>query len=101
MGIEAVKSSTPAPCRQMIKDALKLMMNKTEDDVINFIEKCRKEFKTLPPEDISFPRTASNVEKYKAHSTIYAKGTPIHIRCLLYTSPSPRDLSTSRMPSSA
>jgi DNA polymerase elongation subunit (family B) len=80
MGIEAVKSSTPAPCRAMIKDALKLMMNKTEDDVIDFIEKCRKEFKTLPPEDISFPRTASNVEKYKAHSTIYAKGTPIHIR---------------------
>jgi DNA polymerase elongation subunit (family B) len=34
MGIEAVKSSTPAPCRKMIKDALKLMMNGTEDDVI-------------------------------------------------------------------
>ena len=27
MGIEAVKSSTPAPCRKMIKDGLKLMMN--------------------------------------------------------------------------
>ena len=80
MGIEAVKSSTPAPCRAMIKDALKLMMSGTEDDVIDFIEKSRKEFKTLPPEDISFPRSASNVEKYKAHSTIYAKGTPIHIR---------------------
>ena len=25
----------------------------------------------------------------------------LHYRCLLYTSPSPRDLSTSRMPSSA
>ena len=85
MGIEAVKSSTPAPCRDMIKSALKLMMNKTEDDVIEFIEKCRKEFRKLPPEDISFPRTASNVEKYKASSTIYAKGTPIHIRgALLY-----------------
>jgi len=85
MGIEAVKSSTPAPCRDMIKSALKLMMNKTEDDVIEFIEKCRKEFRNLPPEDISFPRTASNVEKYKASSTIYAKGTPIHIRgALLY-----------------
>ena len=85
MGIEAVKSSTPAPCRDMIKSALKLMMNKTEDDVIEFIEKCRKEFRKLSPEDISFPRTASNVEKYKASSTIYAKGTPIHIRgALLY-----------------
>ena len=39
MGIEAVKSSTPAPCRKMIKDALKLMMNGTEDEVIDFIDK--------------------------------------------------------------
>ena len=28
-------------------------------------------------------------------------GEPIPLICLLYTSPSPRDLSTSRMPSSA
>ena len=80
MGIEAVKSSTPAPCRAMIKDALKLMMNATEDDVQKFIEDSRKKFRKLPPEDIAFPRTASNVQKYKAHSTIYEKGTPIHIR---------------------
>ena len=85
MGIEAVKSSTPAPCRAMIKDALKIMMNGTEEEVIDFIDQSRKEFKKLPPEDIAFPRSASNVEKYKAHSTIYAKGTPIHIRgALLY-----------------
>ncbi len=80
MGIEAVKSSTPAPCRQMIKDALKIMMNGTEDEVIDFIDQSRKEFKKLPPEDIAFPRSASDVVKYQAHSTIYAKGTPIHIR---------------------
>ena len=80
MGIEAVKSSTPAPCRQLIKEALKLIMNGTEDDVIDFIEQSRKDFKNLPPEDISFPRSASNVEKYRAVNSIYAKGTPIHIR---------------------
>ena len=80
MGIEAVKSSTPAPCRALIKSALKLMMNGTEEEVIDFIEESRKQFKKLPPEEIAFPRTASNVQKYKAHSTIYAKGTPIHIR---------------------
>ena len=85
MGIEAVKSSTPAPCRQMIKDALKIMMNGTEDEVIDFIDQSRKEFKKLSPEDIAFPRSASDVVKYQAHSTIYAKGTPIHIRgALLY-----------------
>jgi len=80
MGIEAVKSSTPAPCRQMIKDGLKLMMSGTEDDVIDFIEKCRREFKSLPPEAIAFPRTASDVRKYRSSSDIYIKGTPIHIR---------------------
>ncbi len=80
MGIEAVKSSTPAPCRKMIKDALKLMMTGTEEDVIDFIDKSRDEFKKLPPEDISFPRSASDVVKYKSSSTIYIKGTPIHIR---------------------
>ena len=80
MGIEAVKSSTPAPCRAMIKDALKLIMNDTEENVQKFIEECRTNFRKLPPEEIAFPRTANNIQKYKAHSTIYAKGTPIHIR---------------------
>jgi DNA polymerase elongation subunit (family B) len=80
MGIEAVKSSTPAPCRKMIKDALKLMMSGTEDEVIEFIENARKKFKSLPPEQISFPRSASDVVKYKSSSDIYIKGTPIHIR---------------------
>ena len=80
MGIEAVKSSTPAPCRQMIKDGLKLMMSGTEEQVIEFIDRCRSDFRKLPPEQIAFPRTASDVRKYRSHSDIYAKGTPIHIR---------------------
>ena len=80
MGIEAVKSSTPAPCRKMIKDALKIMMTGTEDDVIKFIDKSREQFKKLPPEQISFPRSVSDVTKYKGSSEIYIKGTPIHCR---------------------
>jgi len=85
MGIEAVKSSTPAPCRKMIKDALNLMMGGTEEEVIEFIDNARAKFKKMPPEDISFPRTVSDVNKHKSHSTIYAKGTPIHVRgALLY-----------------
>jgi len=56
------------------------MMSGTEDDVIEFIDKCRRDFKELSPESIAFPRTASDVEKYKASSTIYAKATPIHVR---------------------
>ena len=80
MGIEAIRSSTPAPCRKMIKDSLKIMMSGTEDDVIKFIENCRKEFKTLSPEQIACPRTVSEVDKYKSSLTIYSKSTPIHVR---------------------
>ena len=80
MGIEAVKSSTPAPCRTMIKNGLKLMMSGTEEEVIDFIDKCRKEFKALPPEQIAFPRSVSDVGKYRSYSNIYSKGTPIHCR---------------------
>ncbi len=80
MGIEAVKSSTPAPCRKMIKDGLKIMMSGTEDEVIKFIDECRQKFKSLPPEEIAFPRTASDIRKYYSSSNIYASKTPIHVR---------------------
>ena len=80
VGIEAVKSSTPAPCRQMIKDTIKLIMNGTEDEVINYIDKCRSNFKKLPVEQIAFPKSISDIRKYKSSSDIYAKGSPIHVR---------------------
>ena len=85
MGIEAVKSSTPAPCRDKIRDCLKVIMNETESDAIKFIQDFRKTFKTLPAEEIAFPRTASNVEKWMDRTTVYKKGTPIHVRgALMY-----------------
>ena len=85
MGLEAVKSSTPAPCRQKIKDALKIVMTKTEDEMIAFIDNFRKAFNQLPPEEISFPRSINDVDKHKSSSTLYSKGTPIHARgAILY-----------------
>ena len=85
MGLEAVKSSTPAPCRQKIKDALKIVMTKTEDEMISFIDNFRKAFNELPPEEISFPRSINDVDKHKSSSTLYCKGTPIHARgAILY-----------------
>jgi DNA polymerase elongation subunit (family B) len=85
MGIEAIKSSTPAPCRQKIKDALKVIMTKTEEDLQKFIKDFRKEFSSLPPELISFPRSVNGLKKYHDPKQIYSKGTPINARgSLLY-----------------
>ena len=80
MGIEAIKTSTPAPCRKKIKEALNLMMSGTEDDVINFIDKFRADFKKLPPEEVAFPRSVNDIKKWKSSATLYLKGTPIHVR---------------------
>jgi DNA polymerase elongation subunit (family B) len=83
-GIEAIKSSTPAPCRKMLKESFKILMSGTEDDVIDFIEKSRKEFKNYSPEEISFPKSVTDVVKWRSSSTIYlkntGKGCPIHVR---------------------
>ena len=80
MGIEAIKTSTPAPVRKMIKDGLKLMMSSTEEEMQDYIEKCRTEFKQLPPEEIAFPRSVSEINKWKSSATLYEKGCPIHVR---------------------
>jgi len=80
MGIEAVKSSTPAPCRTYIKDCLKIVMNGTEDELIAYIEDKKKHWFSLTPEEIGFPRTANNVDKFFDATTMYKKGTPMHVR---------------------
>ncbi len=56
MGLEMIKSSTPSAIREKMKEAIKLMMTGTENDVQSFIANFREEFKRLPPEEISFPR---------------------------------------------
>jgi|TARA_Y100000034_G_scaffold15110_1_gene15939 DNA polymerase elongation subunit (family B) len=80
MGIEAVKSSTPETCRTALKEAFEIIMNGTEDDIINFIDNFRKEFKGLPAEDVSFPRSVKGLAKYRDSATIYRKSTPLHVK---------------------
>ena len=85
MGIEAVKSSTPAPCRTAIKDALNIMMSGEQDELIKFIDSFRDEFYSLPPEDIAFPRSVNGLRKFKSETNVYSKGCPLHVRgTLLY-----------------
>ena len=79
-GLEAVKSSTPAVCREKIKEALKVIMNKDEAAMISFIAEFRDEFKKLPVEAISFPRGVNGVGEYHDAANIFKKGTPIHVK---------------------
>ena len=80
MGVEAVKSSTPEVCRGKIKEAIRVIMNQNEDDLIKFVADFKTQFKNLSPESVAFPRSCNNLEKYVDTSMIYKKGTPIHVK---------------------
>jgi DNA polymerase elongation subunit (family B) len=85
MGLEMIKSSTPSSIREMMKESIKIMMTGTEDDVHKFIDDFRLRFKTLPPEEISFPRGLNGLKEYSDRVTMYKKGTPIHVKgAILY-----------------
>ena len=80
MGIEAVKSSTPAPCREKIKQALRVIIGGDEKTLNDFIQDFRKDFMELKPEEIAYPRSCNNLRTYSDSSSIFKKGTPMHVK---------------------
>ena len=85
MGIESVKSSTPAPCREKLKQALNIIMSGDEKMLNTFIQEFRDEFMNLPPEDIAYPRSVNGLKKFSSSSGMFAKGAPIHCKgAILY-----------------
>jgi DNA polymerase elongation subunit (family B) len=85
MGLEIVRSSTPAPIRDSLKEAVRLILTSDEDKLQTYIAEAQKQFNTLSAEEIAFPRGCNNLKKYSSTADIYQKGTPIHVRgSLLY-----------------
>ena len=85
MGIEAVKSSTPAPCREKIKQAMNIIMGGTEKELNTFIQDFRDEFMQLSPEEIAYPRSCNGVSKFRGTHKLFASGAPIHVKgAILY-----------------
>ena len=85
MGLETARSSTPAFFRDKLKKAFTIIINDTNDDLINFIAEVRKETREQEIENISFPRGCNNLDKYRSSADLYKKGTPIQVRgALLY-----------------
>jgi len=80
MGIETTRSSTPECVRKYLKDAIHITMNGNESDMVTFVEKCKKQFFSLSPEEIAFPRSVNGMDKYADRATIYKKSTPIAVK---------------------
>jgi DNA polymerase elongation subunit (family B) len=85
MGLEMIKSSTPTYCRKIMWEAIDIVLNKTENDLIGMIETWRQEFRHQNISDIAFPRGVNGLDKFADAKAIFGKGCPIHVRgSLLY-----------------
>ena len=85
MGLETARSSTPSFFRDKLKKAFTIIINNTNDDLINFIESVKKDTREQEIENISFPRGCNGIDKYRSSSDLYKKGTPIQVRgAILY-----------------
>lgn len=83
MGLEMVRSSTPMFIRGELKKAIDYVFDKTESETQDFIDSVKEQFNTLHYSQIAFPRTANGLKEYSDASSIYKKGTPIHVRGVL------------------
>lgn len=98
MGIESIKSSTPEFCKSRINNSINIMLNNTNEELIDYLGVVKSEFMKLPVEDISSPRGINDIEKYTADSIVvdsfgddedeesitYKTRTPMHVKAAIF-----------------
>ena len=82
-GLDIVKSSTPQMVRAQLKGTLPVIFDSNEIALREYVAECKKAFMQLTPEQIAFPRSANDIDKFKDPNTLYRKGTPMHCRAAL------------------
>lgn len=80
LGMEIVRSSTPAPVRKALKEAVAIVLTQDEQSIKQYVQTLEHSWNKLSPEEIAFPRSVNGVKEYSDSSTIFRKGTPIHVR---------------------
>jgi DNA polymerase elongation subunit (family B) len=84
-GMETARSSTPSYFRDKLYKAYVIIINQTNDDIINFIEQIKQDTKEQGYLNIAFPRGCNGLQKYSNRTKIYGERTPIQVRgALLY-----------------
>ncbi len=79
-GVEAVKSSTPAPAREALTDCAKIVVQGTEEELIEYVAEFSKKWYSLTPEEIALPTSIKGIRKYHRGENQYKLGCPIHVR---------------------
>jgi DNA polymerase elongation subunit (family B) len=84
-GIKAVRSDTPALCRESLRESLHVFLNGNNDELIQFISDFRTKFDRFSFEEMASPSGVNGIKQYGDQKQIYKGGTPMHVRAsLLY-----------------
>lgn len=79
-GMEVVKSSTPAICREWMREAIEIILTKDEKTLQEFVYEKKRDFVTRPFEEIAAPRGVNGIHSYMDHNGNYTTGVPFHTR---------------------
>jgi len=80
MGLEVKKSSTPAFFRDKMEECINIMLNSSQENLIDYINQVRQEMSSAEISDIAFPRGVNGLQKFSDNNSIFGKGCPIHVR---------------------
>lgn len=80
MGLDLAKSSTPMVIRSTLKDCIPHIFDGTENDVQDLVQRTRVKYDSMTINQIAFPRSVNNLEKYSDSGSTFMPGTPIHVR---------------------
>ena len=65
MGVEVLSSHQHLRyVEQKLKEAIRVIMNESEDDLIKYVAEFKEAFKKLSPEEVAFPRSCNNLTKF-------------------------------------
>mgnify|MGYP003681964187 CR=1 FL=1 len=79
-GVEAIRSSTPEVCRDVMKELFFTVLNDTEEHTQNEIADFKEKFFNMSPEFIGKTSGTDDIEKFMDSNGNYTKGCPIHVR---------------------
>ena len=65
MGLEIVRSSTPAPVRKALKDTVDIVLKGNESTLRHYVQDLEKRWHKMAPDDIAFPRSVNGMSKYR------------------------------------
>lgn len=86
-GLETQRSSTPKVLRDGLMKAFEIITNYNEGKLQDYVRQFHSEFLKMKPEEIAFPTSANNIEKFLKPDGTYKKGsegaTPIGVRAAI------------------